>query len=91
MQDHPRALRRHIAAALAIPFVLFTGAAVAQEEKLPAGAKVVRIEATPPAVTLKNPFDYAQVILTFPPRWPVGQRGGESGRTERQISGQFCP
>ena len=64
MQDHPRALRRTLAAALAISFVLFTGAAKAQEEKLPPGAKVVHIEATPPAVTLKNPFDYAQVILT---------------------------
>ena len=59
MQDHPRALRWQIAATLAISFALFTGAAPAQEEKLPPGAKVVRIEATPPAVTLKNPFDYA--------------------------------
>ncbi|MBI1916416.1 MAG: DUF1553 domain-containing protein [Planctomycetes bacterium] len=64
MQDHPRAFCRHVAAALAITIALFTGAAVAQDEKLPPGAKVVRIEATPPAVTLKNPFDYAQVILT---------------------------
>src|SRR5215475_4339379 len=63
MQDHPRVSPRYLAA-LALGFVLSTGAAVAQEEKLPAGTRVVRLEAIPPAVTLKNPFDYAQVILT---------------------------
>jgi hypothetical protein len=64
MQDYSRTLNRHVAATLALTFALFSGAASAQEEKLPAGAKVVRLEAIPPAVTLKNPFDYAQVILT---------------------------
>src|SRR5262245_14302050 len=64
MQDHSRTPRRHIVAALATTLALFTGAAPAQEEKLPPGAKVVRIEATPTAITLKNPFDYVQVILT---------------------------
>src|SRR5262249_47252132 len=64
MQDHSRVLHRHVASALAITLALFTGAASAQEEKLPTGARVVRIEAIPTAITLKNPFDYAQVILT---------------------------
>src|SRR5262245_42411211 len=64
MQDHSRAHRQPIAAALAITLALFTCAVSGEEEKLPAGAKVARIEGTPPAITLKNPFDYAQVILT---------------------------
>jgi hypothetical protein len=64
MQDHSRVLHRHVAAALAITLTLFTGAVSAQEEKLPTGARVVRIEAIPSALTLKNPFDYAQVVLT---------------------------
>jgi hypothetical protein len=34
------------------------------DEKLPPGAKVVRIEAQPAAVTLKHPFDYVEVLLT---------------------------
>jgi hypothetical protein len=34
------------------------------EEKLPPGAKLVRIEATPDRIALKSPFDYAQLLLT---------------------------
>src|SRR5262245_34279766 len=64
MQDHFRTHRRHVAAVFAITLALFTGTTSAQEEKLPAGVKLVRIEAIPLSVTLKNPFDYAQVILT---------------------------
>src|SRR5947209_6924022 len=33
-------------------------------EKLPAGVKIVRLEAFPPALDLKNPFDYRQLLLT---------------------------
>src|SRR4051794_15915043 len=44
----------------------FTGAARADApaETLPPGARLVRIEATPAAVALKNPFDYRQLVLT---------------------------
>src|SRR5262249_52396862 len=33
-------------------------------EKLPPGAKLVRIEAAPASITLTNPFDYRQFLLT---------------------------
>ena len=38
--------------------------AFAAEEKLPAGRTVTRLEAKPAAVTLKHPFDYAQLVLS---------------------------
>jgi hypothetical protein len=34
------------------------------QEKLPEGARVVRLEVHPPAVTLSSPFDYAQLLVT---------------------------
>src|SRR5262245_11255751 len=34
------------------------------QEKLPPGAKLVRLEVTPQAIELKNPFDYRQVLVT---------------------------
>src|SRR5262249_39179850 len=34
------------------------------EEKLPPDARVVKVEASPAAVTLKQPFDYSQLLLT---------------------------
>jgi hypothetical protein len=43
--------------------VLWAAPAWAQE-KLPPGTKVVRLEARPPAVTLKTPFEYSQLQLT---------------------------
>jgi hypothetical protein len=43
---------------------LFSPAARAQQEQLPAGLKVVKVEAQPAAVTLKGPFDYVQLLLT---------------------------
>ena len=64
MQDHPRASHQHVAAALAITLALFTGAAPAQEEKLPPGAKVVRLETLPQSIDLKHRFDYRQVLVT---------------------------
>jgi hypothetical protein len=48
----------------------FAGAAlvavtdVSGQEKLPPGAKIVRLEAQPNAITLKTPFDYRQLLLT---------------------------
>src|SRR5579885_3153201 len=50
------------AAALLGAAVLLTPAARAQE-KLPAGLKVVKVEAQPAAVTLKGPFEYVQLLL----------------------------
>ncbi len=43
--------------------LLLAGAARAQE-KLPPGAKLMKVEAQPGAVTLKHRFDYAQLLLT---------------------------
>src|SRR5712664_1845066 len=34
------------------------------QEKLPPGAKVVRLETTPPSIELKHRFDYRQVLVT---------------------------
>jgi Protein of unknown function (DUF1553)/Protein of unknown function (DUF1549) len=44
--------------------LLLTAGAVAAQDKLPPGAKVVKIEATPASITLKSPFEYAQVLVT---------------------------
>src|SRR5579862_6084156 len=47
--------------------VLCTGlflASARAEEKLPEGAKLTKIEAQPANINLKNPFEYAQLILT---------------------------
>lgn len=38
--------------------------AATAQEKLPPGAKVVRLEAQPPTLTLKHPYDYSQLLLT---------------------------
>ncbi len=45
-----------VAACISIP-------AIAQE-KLPPGAVVTRLEATPASITLKNPYEYRQVLIT---------------------------
>src|SRR5947209_6619466 len=34
------------------------------QEKLPAGAQITKIEARPPAMQFKTPFDYSQLILS---------------------------
>ncbi len=54
---------RRIPAAACFAVLVLTGAAWA-EEKLPPGAKVVKIEAQPARIELKNPYDYAQLLLT---------------------------
>src|SRR5438132_5283849 len=43
-------------AALALP--LFA------QEKLPPGAQVTRLDASPASVTLKHPYDYRQILVT---------------------------
>src|SRR5437667_5345549 len=34
------------------------------QEKLPPGAQVTRLEASPASVTLKHPYDYRQILVT---------------------------
>jgi Protein of unknown function (DUF1553)/Protein of unknown function (DUF1549)/Bacterial Ig-like domain (group 2) len=48
---------------LALAGLLASGSAVRAQEKLPPGAKVVRVEAVPAAVELKHPFDYRQLLF----------------------------
>jgi hypothetical protein len=43
---------------------ILLGTAARADEKLPDGAKLVKIEAHPASVALKTPFEYAQLILT---------------------------
>src|SRR5262249_48579173 len=43
-------------AALALP--------LCAQEKLPPGAQVTRLEASPASVTLKHPYDYRQLLVT---------------------------
>jgi hypothetical protein len=59
----PAPARRLTALLLGLPLALGVPAARGQE-KLPPGAKLTRIEAHPAAVTLRHPYDYAQVLLT---------------------------
>src|SRR5262245_26662048 len=44
--------------------ILFSAATTHAQEKLPPGAKLVKLEAHPAAIELKNPFEYRQVVLT---------------------------
>ena len=43
---------------------LLIGIAASAQEKLPPGAQVVRLEATPAEITLKHPYDYRQLLIT---------------------------
>src|SRR5262245_63056642 len=47
----------------ALVLAAVTAPAFAQES-LPAGAKVVRLEANPASIALKHPYDYRQVLIT---------------------------
>jgi hypothetical protein len=49
---------------VALAAVAVLGGAAGAQEKLPPGAKVVRLTATPPSVTLTNPYAYRQLVLT---------------------------
>jgi hypothetical protein len=55
----PTRLSASVAVVLALA-TLAHGAA----EKLPAGAKVAKLEARPARITLANPFEYSQLVLT---------------------------
>jgi Protein of unknown function (DUF1553)/Protein of unknown function (DUF1549) len=49
---------------LAVAAILAITASARAQEKLPPGAKLVKIEAQPTSVSLKHPYDYAQLVLT---------------------------
>jgi hypothetical protein len=51
-------------AALALLGTTAVHAQAPAPEKLPTGAKVAKIEALPAGVELKNPYDYAQLVVT---------------------------
>src|SRR5947207_947681 len=53
-------MRRSI---LVLTAVLALAAYAAAQETLPPNAKVVRLESQPPAIQLKNPFEYSQLIV----------------------------
>ena len=59
-------MKRTLTAALALAATFCCTAARADEtpEKLPPGAKLVKIEAQPADVVLTNPYQYAQIVLT---------------------------
>jgi hypothetical protein len=67
---HTTPRRGLLVAAVVVALAAGTTAVRTQEkkpeapEKLPPGAKVVKLEAYPTAVALKNPYDYAQILLT---------------------------
>jgi hypothetical protein len=48
---------------LAVALAALPALAVAQE-KLPAGRTIAKLEAKPPAVSLKHAFDYTQLLLS---------------------------
>src|SRR5437660_2559025 len=63
--------QRSLVLAAALAALWLASPAVSQEktgtpapEQLPPGTKVVRLEAMPTAIALKNPYEYAQLVLT---------------------------
>jgi hypothetical protein len=67
MMMGPRNVGRFLIALLVLGTIATAGRAqtpATSEEKLPPGAKLIRIEASPERIALKNPFDYAQLLLT---------------------------
>lgn len=49
---------------IALTILATSATEAAAQEKLPADAQVVRLEARPVAVTLRNPFEYSQLVLS---------------------------
>jgi hypothetical protein len=49
---------------LALAVLLLTAAGVRAQEKLPPGAKVVKVEVRPERVELNTPFEYRQLLVT---------------------------
>jgi hypothetical protein len=50
--------------AIAIGLALYATDGLSAQEQLPAGAKVVGLEAQPDAIMLKNPFEYRQLLVS---------------------------
>src|SRR5205807_157178 len=48
---------------VAVALALLLPAAALAQEKLPAGLVVIKVEARPAVVLLKNPYDYRQLLL----------------------------
>src|SRR5437870_3837931 len=57
-------LHRSIFVFVSLGLILGAAANLTAQEKLPPGPKVVRLEARPATVALKNPYDYSQLLLT---------------------------
>src|SRR6516164_2131374 len=65
MKNVPFSRMLVVGIALGALFCLNRSGVPAQDvEKLPAGLKIVRVEAFPQTLDLKNPFDYRQLLLT---------------------------
>ncbi len=54
----------YLATSVALILGLALAAPAPAQEKLPPGAKLVRLEAFPTAVSLKNPYAYSQLVVT---------------------------
>src|SRR4051812_9614237 len=55
-------MTRHLAALAAT--LLFASLTHAASEKLPPNAKITKIEASPAAIDVRSPFEYAQLVIT---------------------------
>src|SRR5579871_4221176 len=56
-------MNRYVIAALT--FISLAGTANAEPaEALPPGSKITKLEANPPRLELKTPFDYSQLVIT---------------------------
>src|SRR5260370_19750293 len=53
---------RHLS--LAVAFAILTTVAARAQEKLPPGAQIARMEASPAEIMLKHPYDYRQLLIT---------------------------
>src|SRR6516162_321445 len=57
-------LRRCLPTLVALGFATAAFAQAPSEEKLPPGAKVVKLEAKPASIELKHPYAYSQLVVT---------------------------
>jgi hypothetical protein len=57
-------MNRYVIAALTFGLLASATTAAEPAETLPPGAKVVKLEAQPPRIELKTPFEYRQLVLT---------------------------
>ena len=64
MMQYSSVGRRRWLLLLAVGIWLQAPHRAAAQESLPAGAKVVRLQAHPSAITLKSPLEYRQLLIT---------------------------